>query len=677
MRLNRTPDPLDRNARNGENDNWDIIEGETRRLDDKVGNILNTLSEDAFNKVVDDIRLNWSHKVDNFTDLPTNPKKGDTIAVENDDMIYRYDGSNWIGVIPFTQFSAIAEIDNRLTSQLAEKANEESTNNSLNVLKNKKIDDVKFDVSSNKIKFYANEDEVGSIDITESENSGLVQGYIDSLVADGLIAGVTLSDDSVGENQLKDKSVTSEKMHKNANIKFPYFSDDTFDLDYYWDDKTVIASGSVKNNPFGTGCEIINFRGKTSDIETQIVWVPQVAVAYGSGAKLGEAKIRLVIGDETNKTVVNKSEWKPLGIDVVTSDMLSDDYAFRGYFSDASYDANKANKEGNYLLNKNVKNNPFNVGCALKVSDHKLSEGSDSYWLIQTAVAYGFKHRGKQAYRIVSYYDDEFEWASEWRGDVGNKTINILWISNSFGLNTAEYIHRIANSADVNIINSNLYISGGLLEDHYNNMINDSKVYRFNTKGNEQGEIINESINDVSIEEAINMRDWDYVVLNQASSQSGVYDTFQPYLSDIIDYVKNKLPNVKIALMPTWSYSNNFDDSRFDKYDNDQMTMYNAIMDAYKSIMSDIDFDVIIPAGTAIQNARTDEYLKSIDDELTRDGYHLGDTGMYIAGLTFFKTFFDNMKVDWKPSSVSKRAAHFANISADTAILNSFIVTQV
>ena len=34
MKLNRTPNPLDRNARNDENDNWDIIEGEVRKVGD-------------------------------------------------------------------------------------------------------------------------------------------------------------------------------------------------------------------------------------------------------------------------------------------------------------------------------------------------------------------------------------------------------------------------------------------------------------------------------------------------------------------------------------------------------------------------------------------------------------------------------------------------------------------
>ena len=40
MKLNRTPNPLDRNARNGENDNWDIIEGSIKRIDDTVSDLV-------------------------------------------------------------------------------------------------------------------------------------------------------------------------------------------------------------------------------------------------------------------------------------------------------------------------------------------------------------------------------------------------------------------------------------------------------------------------------------------------------------------------------------------------------------------------------------------------------------------------------------------------------------
>src|SRR5699024_8853032 len=122
---------MDDNSLNSTNHNFTELYGGMRdtsgkinhvekELNNKINDFINTLSEDAFNKVVDDIRLNWSHVVDNFSDLPSNPTKGDTVAVESDDMIYRYDGAGWIAVIPFTQFSAIAEIDNRLSEQLAE-----------------------------------------------------------------------------------------------------------------------------------------------------------------------------------------------------------------------------------------------------------------------------------------------------------------------------------------------------------------------------------------------------------------------------------------------------------------------------------------------------------------------------------------------------------------------------
>src|SRR5699024_7075153 len=94
------------------------------------------------------------------------------------------------------------------------------------------------------------------------EMKDLSQGVREAMTG-GSVAVV--GEDSVGKVNLKNKSVTTEKIHENARIKFPYFSDDTFNLDYLWENKTVIASAEVKNNPFGTGCEVIAFRGKTLD----------------------------------------------------------------------------------------------------------------------------------------------------------------------------------------------------------------------------------------------------------------------------------------------------------------------------------------------------------------------------------------------------------------------------
>jgi len=40
VKLNRTPNPLDRNARNKENDNWEKIEGSIKRIDDTVSDLI-------------------------------------------------------------------------------------------------------------------------------------------------------------------------------------------------------------------------------------------------------------------------------------------------------------------------------------------------------------------------------------------------------------------------------------------------------------------------------------------------------------------------------------------------------------------------------------------------------------------------------------------------------------
>ncbi len=494
-----------------------------------------------------------------------------------------------------------------------------------------------------------------------------------------------VGEDAVGSINLKNDAVTTGKLHKNAGIKFPYFSNSTFDLDYFWEGKTVIASGDVKNNPFEAGCQVINFRSRTTDnITSGIAWITQIAVVYDSASDMdfGSAMYRHLRVSEADSEVTIKSEWKPLGISKITSDMLTDDFAVREYLADDTFDLNDALGQGNYMSNADVQNNPYGMGCSVSVDRFKTELNSNLVTIVQRAVCYSTafdgKYLGREAVRVLRAREqnNEIETISDWSDGI-EEPIKILTIGNSYGLNATEYIHRICESVNVNVKVGCLYISGGLLSDHSDNISNNTKAYRFYRRYHVDGEITDDYLSDYSVDDGLDAEEWDYVFFNQASSQSGVYDTFQPYLNDILSHVKNKLPNTKISLMPTWAYSSDFDDTRFDKYDRNQLTMYNDILDAYKQAMSNVDFDIVIPVGTAIQNARTDDYLMNIDREITRDGYHLGDTGMYIAGLTFFKTFFKNENIDWKPSTVDKRAAYFANVAVNNAIINPFKLTDI
>ena len=74
-----------------------------------------------------------------------------------------------------------------------------------------------------------------------------------------------------------------------------------------------------------------------------------------------------------------------------------------------------------------------------------------------------------------------------------------------------------------------------------------------------------------------------------------------------------------------------------------------------QKIMTNEEIEILIPSGTAIQNART-SYL---GDNLNRDGTHLDYAiGRYIAALTFFAAVTDTdiSAIEWSPVNVDDAA---------------------
>src|SRR5690625_3104400 len=115
MKLNRTGANWDRLERNKINENWDIIEG----LDGKVDNIVDEISDEAFEQIVDSAKLDWKEPVDSFNDLPSSASEGDARMVRDTGKVYRFDGTGWKEIQDIDP-SASNEVDNRLTQQLAQ-----------------------------------------------------------------------------------------------------------------------------------------------------------------------------------------------------------------------------------------------------------------------------------------------------------------------------------------------------------------------------------------------------------------------------------------------------------------------------------------------------------------------------------------------------------------------------
>ena len=255
------------------------------------------------------------------------------------------------------------------------------------------------------------------------------------------------------------------------------------------------------------------------------------------------------------------------------------------------------------------------------------------------------------------------------------RTIKILAIGNSFSEDAIEqYLHELADADGIETIIGNLFIGGCSLERHMQCVNGNLPDYRYRKIGVDG---VTKETPKCDIARAIADEEWDYVSVQQASHFSGDYTTYQPYLSQLVAYVKAHIKkDVKIVFHQTWAYAQNSDHGGFKRYGNSQKQMYDAINGALKQVIKDIHPDVIVPSGTAIQNART----SSIGDNMNRDGYHLNLLyGRYTAACTWFQAIFKRSVVgnSYAPEGVTAEQKTIAQKAASAAVKHKFKVTQI
>ncbi len=261
--------------------------------------------------------------------------------------------------------------------------------------------------------------------------------------------------------------------------------------------------------------------------------------------------------------------------------------------------------------------------------------------------------------------------------DIRNRPLRILAIGNSFSEDATRWIYDIAKSAGINqVVVGNLYIGGCSLNTHWYNASNNIAAYEYqkNTDGTwvkQSGKTMLEGLQDEY---------WDVITLQQASPNSGEASTYNSDLDNLITYINERKQNVnaKLAWHMTWAYQQDSTHGDFPRYNSDQMTMYNAIVNAVQTkIVPNSAFSYVIPVGTAIQNMRS----SYIGDTLTRDGYHMSlNLGRYIAGLTWL-TQITGMPLDnvtFNPDSTEIPAKYLPIIkeAVNNAIATPFSVTQ-
>lgn len=213
--------------------------------------------------------------------------------------------------------------------------------------------------------------------------------------------------------------------------------------------------------------------------------------------------------------------------------------------------------------------------------------------------------------------------------------LDVLFIGNSFSIDTSAALPSILSSLGINNVNVYVLYKGGCsMKQHYEFYKSNEKVYEL-YRYNSQGEVQLEKA--TSIKEAMQRFPYDVVVWQQYSLESGDYTSYEPYLSKLIQaYNITKLAaRTTFAFNETWAYASNA--KNLTRYKN-QKNMWKSICTAVRKMKAASGIDIIIPCGTAVQNAREVEALK-VDNELTRDGTHINYfAGRYLLACTFFES---------------------------------------
>ncbi|MBQ8773050.1 MAG: DUF4886 domain-containing protein, partial [Muribaculaceae bacterium] len=195
--------------------------------------------------------------------------------------------------------------------------------------------------------------------------------------------------------------------------------------------------------------------------------------------------------------------------------------------------------------------------------------------------------------------------------------LKILAFGNSWTLDALSYVPFIMKSVnpDCEFTMSMATIGGGSLENHLDNM---SKEHRYEYNRYESGEI-RYKMYSTSARHLLQAEDWDIILLHQVSYKTVDYSTYQPYVSDIIEYIyANCMTSTKIGWLLTPALPNGLSYCTSDE-------MFYLVSDCVRRVCDDYPIDIVFPCGTALQNARTTVLNGLSDGErmTSGDNWHL------------------------------------------------------
>lgn len=203
--------------------------------------------------------------------------------------------------------------------------------------------------------------------------------------------------------------------------------------------------------------------------------------------------------------------------------------------------------------------------------------------------------------------------------------IRVLSIGNSFSQDAQRYLHRIGEADGEKIKSVNLYIPGCSLRHHYINILENLYAYTFEFNGESTGLR-------VSVRQALESDEWDYVTLQQVSRKALDFDTWVPYVGKLADYARVYAPKAKILIHQTWAYEEGSRALARTPFE-DPHDMLAGVIDACDRAAELAGAAGIIRSGEAMTQAADAGLSKT-----HRDGFHASlGAGRYLLGRVWFR----------------------------------------
>lgn len=257
------------------------------------------------------------------------------------------------------------------------------------------------------------------------------------------------------------------------------------------------------------------------------------------------------------------------------------------------------------------------------------------------------------------------------------REIRILSVGNSFSVDTMMHLANLARALGAETVHlGNLYVGGCSIRRHAENAEKDLPIYTYYEN---DGDGWRET-KDYSIDAALRGDAWDVVSIQHGTSDGSKYTlpVYYERLPYLVRYVRERVPRkTRIAFNMTWVGEPYHTHPEIVMYGGDQLLIYRRIAALTESLVKTTEgIDVVVPTGTAIQNARTTRLV----GEMTRDGYHLSrGIGRFTASIAFLcGTLGVTVEsLPWKPDGVSDEDAALALSAVNAAIRTPFAITKI